>query len=210
MSLRIGIPAGLVLHLNPEVKAAWENALSAIFPDSPITTVEVPIDESRDIVGALYRLGCAYAVSQIPEGNRAGLHVDLLQFIEPVKALQTKDLLELQRRREEIASSTSTLLTDSVDVLLTPTMPCLPPRTDAPSTAAVDWFEWCLFTPLFNLSHGPAISVPWHGKDGFLPIGLQVGAASGRDGIALAVAAMIEAVDGRRTPTRSRSAVDVG
>jgi aspartyl-tRNA(Asn)/glutamyl-tRNA(Gln) amidotransferase subunit A len=62
-SLRIGIPAGLVRHLDPEVKAAWEDALSAVFPDSSITTVEVPIDESRDIVGVLYRLGCACAVN---------------------------------------------------------------------------------------------------------------------------------------------------
>jgi aspartyl-tRNA(Asn)/glutamyl-tRNA(Gln) amidotransferase subunit A len=209
-SLRIGIPAGVVRHLDAEVKAAWEDALSASFPDSPITTVEVPIDESRDIVGALYRLGCAYAVSQIPEGRRADLHVDLLQFIEPVKALLTGDVLELQRRREEIASQTSALLTDVVDVLLTPTMPRLPPRMDAPCAAAVDWFEWCPFTPLFNLSHGPAISVPWHGKDGSLPIGLQVGAAPGRDGVAVAVAAMIEAHDGRDAPTRSRSPVDVG
>jgi aspartyl-tRNA(Asn)/glutamyl-tRNA(Gln) amidotransferase subunit A len=207
-SLRIGVPAELIRHLS-EVKAAWDDALSAVFSDRPVTTVEVPIDESRDIVGALYRLGCAYAVSQIPEGGRADLHVDLLQFIEPVKALRTADVLALQRRREEIASLTSALLTDGVDVLLTPTMPCLPPRTDAPSTGAVDWFEWCPFTPLFNLSHGPAISVPWHGKDGFLPIGLQVGAAPGRDGVAVAVAAIIEAVDGRRAPARSRSAVDV-
>jgi aspartyl-tRNA(Asn)/glutamyl-tRNA(Gln) amidotransferase subunit A len=209
-SLRIGIPGGLVRHLDPEVKAGWEDALSAIFPDWPITTVEVPIDESRDIVGALYRLGCAYAVSQIPEGRRADLHSDLLQFIEPVKALRTEDLLELQRRREQIASRTSALLTDSVDILLTPTMPCLPPRTDAPSAAVVDWLEWCPFTPLFNLSHGPAISVPWHSKASSLPIGLQVGAAPGRDGVAVAVSAMIEAVGGGRAPMRSLSAVDVG
>jgi aspartyl-tRNA(Asn)/glutamyl-tRNA(Gln) amidotransferase subunit A len=208
--VRIGVPAGLIRHLDSDVKAAWEDALSAVFPDSPITTVEVPIEESRDIVGALYRLGCAHAVSQIPEGRRADLHADLLRFIEPVKALRMEDLLELQRRREEIASRTSALLTDSVDVLLTPTMPCLPPRTDAPSAAQVDWFEWCPFTPLFNLSHGPAISVPWQGKAGSFPIGLQVGAAPGRDRIAVAVAAMIEAQDRRPAPIQSRIAVDVG
>jgi aspartyl-tRNA(Asn)/glutamyl-tRNA(Gln) amidotransferase subunit A len=89
-------------------------------------------------------------------------------------------------------------------------MPCLPPRTDAPSAAVVDWLEWCPFTPLFNLSHGPAISVPWHEKAGSLPIGLQVGAAPGRDGVAVSVAAMIEAVDRGRAPTRLRSAADVG
>jgi aspartyl-tRNA(Asn)/glutamyl-tRNA(Gln) amidotransferase subunit A len=209
-SFRIGVPAGLVRHLDPEVKAAWDDALSVIFPDRAVTTVEVPIDESRDIVGALYRLGCAYAVSQIPEGRRTDLHVDFLRFIEPVKALHTEYLLELQRRREEIAGQTSALLTDSIDVLLTPTMPCLPPRTDAPSAAGVDWFEWCPFTPLFNLSHGPAISVPWHGKASSLPIGLQVGAAPGRDGVAVAVAAMIEALDGRGAAARLRSAAYVG
>jgi aspartyl-tRNA(Asn)/glutamyl-tRNA(Gln) amidotransferase subunit A len=208
--VRIGIPAGLMRHLDPDVKAAWEDALSVVLKDSKIMTVEVPIDESRNIVGALYRLGCAYAVSQIPEERRAELHGDLLQFIEPAKALRAEDLLELQRRREEIANQASMLLTNDIDVLLTPTMPCLPPRTDAPSASAVDWLEWCPFTPLFNLSHGPAISVPWHSKAGSLPIGLQIGAAPGRDGIAIAVAAMIEALDGHRAPARPRIPADVG
>lgn len=207
--VRIGVPAGLIDHLDPEVRSAWEDALSVISPDSTITTVEVPIDESRDIVGALYRLGCAYAVSQIPQERRGELHADLLEFIESVKGFGPQHLLELQLRREEIASRTSALLTDSVDVLLTPTMPCLPPRTDAPSAAQADWFEWCPFTPLFNLSHGPAISVPWHGKASSLPIGLQVGAAPGRDGIAMAVATMIETLNSRRAPTRPRLPVDV-
>jgi aspartyl-tRNA(Asn)/glutamyl-tRNA(Gln) amidotransferase subunit A len=208
--VRIGVPAGLISHLDSEVRAAWEDVLSVVFPESPVVTVEVPIEESRDIVGALYRLGCAYAVSQIPEARRADLHADLLQFIEPVKALRIEDMLELQRRREEIASQMSALLTDGIDVLLTPTMPCLPPRKDAPSAAAADWFEWCPFTPLFNLSHGPAISVPWHGKSGSLPIGLQVGAAPGKDGIVVAVAKMVEAHDSRRAPSPPRIPVDVG
>jgi aspartyl-tRNA(Asn)/glutamyl-tRNA(Gln) amidotransferase subunit A len=39
---------------------------------------------------------------------------------------------------------------------------------------------------------------------------LQVGAAPGRDGVAVAVAAVIEALDRRRATTRLRSAVDVG
>lgn len=101
-----------------------------------------------------------------------------------MQQLTAEDLLGLQRRREEIASRLSTMLVEDVDVLLTPTMPCLPLRTDAPRAAAVDWLEWCPFTPLFNLSRGPAVSVPWHGGSGGLPIGLQVGAAPGRDGVA--------------------------
>jgi aspartyl-tRNA(Asn)/glutamyl-tRNA(Gln) amidotransferase subunit A len=54
---------------------------------------------------------------------------------------------------------------------------------------------------LFNLSHGPAVSVPWRTNPGAFPIGLQVGAASGRDGAAIAAAAMIEAAAAGRSWT---------
>lgn len=208
--IRIGVPAGLARHLDPFVKKAWEEALSLIAEGSSITTVEVPIEESRDIVGALYRLGCSYAVSQVPAEKRAGFHDALLEFIEPVQRLAAEDVLRLQRRREEIASRLSAVLIDDVDVLLTPTMPCLPLPIDAPAAAAVDWLAWCPFTPLFNLSHGPAVSVPWHGEMGVLPIGLQVGAAPGRDGVAVAVATMIETLNERRHPARSRAFVHAG
>jgi aspartyl-tRNA(Asn)/glutamyl-tRNA(Gln) amidotransferase subunit A len=208
--IRIGVAAGLAGHLDSFVKRAWDDALSVIAADSSISTVEVPIEESRDIVGALYRLGCSYAVSQVSEEKRVDLHDDLLEFIEPVKHLTVEDMLRLQRRREEIASRLSLILVDDIDVLLTPTMPVLPLVTDAPAAAAVDWFEWCPFTPLFNLSHGPAVSVPWHGEAGALPIGLQVGAAPGRDGVAIATAMRIEALDGRRHSANSRAPVHVG
>lgn len=208
--IRIGVPAGLASHLDSTVKTAWEDALSVIAEDTPITTVEVPIEESRDIVAALYRLGCSYAVSQVPDEKRTNLHAALLEFIAPVRGLTAEDLLRLQRRREEIASRLSAILIDDVDVLLTPTMPCLPLRTDEPAAAAADWFGWCPFTPLFNLSHGPAISVPWRSEAGAFPIGLQVGAAPGRDGVAIAAATMIEAIDDRRHPARSRASVHVG
>jgi aspartyl-tRNA(Asn)/glutamyl-tRNA(Gln) amidotransferase subunit A len=207
--IRIGVPAGLDRHLDPDIKSVWDNALSVVAAEVPISIVEIPIEESRDIVGALYRLGCAYAVSQVVEDKRSGLHDDLIAFIEPVKGLTADDLLRLQRRREEIASRLSALLIDDVDVLLTPTMPCLPLRTDAQAAATVDWLEWCPFTPLFNLSHGPAISVPWHGEGTTLPIGLQVGAAPGRDGAAVAAATMIEVLD-RRKPERVEASVHAG
>ncbi|KJC48822.1 hypothetical protein UP09_08695 [Bradyrhizobium sp. LTSP885] len=208
--IRIGVPAGLSSYLDPVVKTAWEDALSVIAEEAPITTVEVPIEESRDIVGALYRLGCSHAVSLVPDEKRTGLHAALLEFIAPVQSLTAEDLLKLQRRREEIASRLSAILINDIDVLLTPTMPCLPLRTDAPAAEAADWFRWCPFTPLFNLSHGPAVSVPWHSKAGAFPIGLQVGGAPGRDGVAIAAAAMIEALDDRRHPARPQACAHVG
>ncbi|MGY4567256.1 amidase family protein [Bradyrhizobium sp. USDA 3256] len=206
--IRIGVPAGVTGYLAPAVKDAWEDALAVLFPKSSVTTVDIPIDESRDIVAAFYRLGCAYAVSQVPTDRRVDLHADILEFIEPVIGLHADKLLALQRRREEIASQISALLTDKIDVLLSPTMPGLPPRLDAAAAAASDWFAWCPFTPLFNLSRGPAVSVPWRHETGAFPIGLQVGAASGQDGAALAAAAMIEASTAGRSLPPSRTASD--
>ena len=52
-------------------------------------------------------------------------------------------------------------------------------------------------TPLFNLAHGPAVSVPWPNGQG-LPIGIQVAAAPGRDALVLRVAREIERLADRR------------
>ncbi|MBW5435716.1 amidase [Bradyrhizobium canariense] len=193
--LRICIPAHIEHHLHPAVRIGWEEALKALTSRAEIETVELPLQEARDIVGTLYRVGCAFAVSLVPESKRADLDPAILQFIEPIRSLSAEKLLTVQRRREEIANEMALLLGDGVRVLLTPTMPCLPPRTDSVESGEVDWLNWCPFTPLFNLTRGPALSVPWHAPaTDVLPIGLQIGAAPGGDGLALAAASMIESI----------------
>ena len=49
------------------------------------------------------------------------------------------------------------------------------------------------FTPPFNASGQPAISVPLHWNDDGLPIGIQLVAAYGREDLLLAVASQLEA-----------------
>ncbi|MCC8954368.1 amidase [Bradyrhizobium sp. Pear77] len=195
---RIGIPTDLNRYLDPEVKRGWDEAVRALSSQADIKSVELRLDEARDIVATLYRLGCAFAVSLVPESKRSELDPAILEFIEPVRNLPAETLIDMQRRREEIASQAALVLSDTVDVLLTPTMPCLPLRADSAEAREVDWFKWCPFTPLFNLSRGPAISVPWPSRDnGVLPIGLQIGAAPGRDELAISAAAVIESIASR-------------
>ncbi|MDA9433582.1 amidase family protein [Bradyrhizobium sp. CCBAU 51627] len=203
---RIGIPNDLNRYLDPAVKRGWEEAVKALGSRAEIKPVELPLDEARDIVATFYRLGCAFAVSLVPEDKRSDLDPGILEFIEPVRNLSAEALIGLQRRREEIASRAAVVLADDVDVLLTPTMPCLPLRADAADAQEVDWFKWCPFTPLFNLTRGPAISVPWPAQDrSILPIGLQIGAAPGRDDVAIAAATMIESVAGQDRALQSRA-----
>ncbi|MEI4488997.1 amidase [Frigidibacter sp. MR17.14] len=97
------------------------------------------------------------------------------------------------------------------DIILTPTTARETPRigtteyltiTDNPS--ALDWFEnlWGFFayTPLNNLCGTPGLSMPIARHENGLPLGMQIHAAQGRDGLLLQLAAQVErALDGRWT-----------
>jgi amidase len=86
---------------------------------------------------------------------------------------------------------------DSWDLLVTPTL-AVPPypigATTAPTSDAPwpDVGPWIPFTPQFNLSGQPAISLPLDQDDAGLPVGVQLGAALGREDLLISVAAQLE------------------
>ncbi len=64
-------------------------------------------------------------------------------------------------------------------------------------------FDYSPFTAAFNASGQPAMSVPLHWNDAGLPIGVQIGAASGGDLLLMSLAAQLEEARpwfGRRPP----------
>jgi amidase len=86
------------------------------------------------------------------------------------------------------------------DLLLTPTLAVPPYRLGATSapTPEEPWPDvqpWIPFTPLFNLSGQPAISLPLSWNSDGLPIGVQLGASLGREDLLVAVAAQLERLD---------------
>jgi amidase len=89
---------------------------------------------------------------------------------------------------------------DSFDLLVTPTMACLPPAVgawragdDNPLKALHNSYPMAVFTSLFNVTGQPAISVPVHHDDATgLPVGVQVVAAPWREGLLLQVARSLE------------------
>lgn len=88
---------------------------------------------------------------------------------------------------------------DGWDLLLTPTLSEPPTRIgehDAqpgdPMAGMKRAAAFVSFTPPFNASGQPAISVPLHWNDAGLPIGVQLVAAYGRDDLLLNVAAQLE------------------
>jgi amidase len=99
------------------------------------------------------------------------------------------------------------------DLLVTPTMACVPPligawRTgsDDPLMALHNSYRMAVFTSLFNVTGQPAISVPVHHDDETgLPVGAQIVAAPWREDLLLQVARSLEvalAWSERRPPVR--------
>ncbi|WP_020663562.1 amidase [Amycolatopsis benzoatilytica] len=85
---------------------------------------------------------------------------------------------------------------DSFDLLVTPTMACLPPKVGSwreignPVAAA---YPMGVFTSLFNVTGQPAISVPVHHDEATgLPVGVQLVAAPWREDLLLQVSRTLE------------------
>jgi amidase len=85
------------------------------------------------------------------------------------------------------------------DLLLTPTSAAPPPplgfvtsTPDEPFRGFVRSGPYGAYTSPFNLSGQPAISLPLHWTADGLPIGVQLGAAYGREDLLLQVAAQLE------------------
>ncbi|HYZ97596.1 MAG TPA: amidase family protein, partial [Acidimicrobiales bacterium] len=90
--------------------------------------------------------------------------------------------------------------TGGFDLMLTPTLGEPPPPLGSfaspPENPLHGLFragEFVPFTPLFNVTGQPAISLPLHWNDASLPIGVQLVAAFGAEDVLLRVAAQLEA-----------------
>ena len=89
---------------------------------------------------------------------------------------------------------------DGFDLLLTPTLPEPPPKlgdltaaSDNPLAGAIRGGVIAAFTPHFNTTGQPAISLPLPWNETGLPVGVQLVAAYGREDVLIRVAAQLEA-----------------
>jgi amidase len=90
---------------------------------------------------------------------------------------------------------------ENVDMLVTPTIARLPAplgevNQHREGMTAMEWtrqiFSYVPFTPLFNTTGQPAISLPLHWSAGELPVGVQIAGRFGDEATLLRVAAQLE------------------
>lgn len=154
------------------------------------------------------RIWCANLAAWVGAASAAtGRPIDADMLEPPTLAahaygagLSAVDLLEAFHLRNLVARSIGRFFA-SHDILLTPTLPGPPARIGAVGAGAdrldgLGWterlFNLSPFTPLFNVTGLPAMSMPLaQGADG-LPIGIQFGAGFGREDRLFALAGQLE------------------
>ena len=202
--LRIAVTTRLggVDAIDVEVIAAWRSTVDAL-SDLGAKIVEVTdvFDPLRPEFEAHWKAGFANTLRAVPRDRwqecdpgflalaREGLDVSLAAFGEAMAA------------RSRLIAGLASFHLDH-DVLITPTMPTLPPRTDTVYHSA-DFDRWqhaVPYTVPFNLTGQPAASMPVAVSESGLPIGIQVIAARFREDLVLRTARVIESAMGFTQP----------
>jgi amidase len=81
------------------------------------------------------------------------------------------------------------------DLLLSPSTALPPPKLGALGSdprRRPEMLRWSVFARFFNFTGQPAINLPLYWSEEGLPIGIQLGAAYGREDLLISVAAQLE------------------
>lgn len=159
---------------------AWALLFGTVWGVNAATALAAWGDAAGRPVGEDEVEPATWAMAEIGRG------VDAVQFVQAVNGIQ------------EWGRAMAAWWSDH-DVLLTPTLaePPVPLGTFA-ATRAEPWKgsiragAFTPFTPPFNLTGQPAVSVPLHETAGGLPVGIHLVAAYGREDVLLGLAAELE------------------
>lgn len=191
-ALRLGVPRNFWNDLDPEIEHAVDSAVALL---SRITTgmkeIELSFEADRTVVRCepyVYhqRHLPAHENDYHPETLRrisSGSDVTVAAYIEKHH--------ELLRQRREVLH-----IFEQVDLVITPTVPVLPPSfaelEAAPGDLRARELVMLRNTRPFNVFGLPTISVPCGFSSTGLPIGLQISGAPGTEGVVMALARAYE------------------
>ncbi len=198
-AVRFGVVSDASLKtLSPAVGHAWQTFVAQLRNnDVDFAVIDIDLGKGAEIASVLYRAAVAQAMGVLDRDALGVTDPELIEFIDPVYSWPASKILDALTAREAFTGRMLRLLGGETDVLLSPTMPGLPPRADPGErpTSDRDWMGWNPFTPAANIAHLPAFSVPWgvfSSETAEWPIGIQILAAPGRDAMAACAAGMIE------------------
>ncbi len=167
--------------------------------DAPDYDLEALVTAWRVIVGAILDVQVtSYAAGKGIKEPLALLEPVNAVWVEEGRRRSAGDYFRAEMVQHGIARRLGAFFT-RYDILLTPAMAGPPPPHGvlAGNTRDLDGFYRRLFgvtpfTAVFNASGGPAASIPFGLSSAGLPIGVQIGADLGRDGLIFALSGQVE------------------
>lgn len=210
--LRIGVmrrtPRDRGIELDSECLTAVDN-IARLLAEHGHTVEESHPDALDDVGGVVHFVSIVAAnVARALNawGEKVGTPIGP-DAVEPLtwavaergRALSAADLLASLEYVHSFGRRMAAWWQNGYDLLLTPTTAAQPPPIGFITSTAGEPFRafmraapYGVYTTPFNLSGQPAISLPVHTSVAGLPIGIQLGAAYGREDLLLQVAGQLE------------------
>jgi amidase len=190
-----------VLHgvVDPACTVAVDMAVKALeSAGHHIVDTALPLPSTDELIGAftvIWNVGGTGV--DLADPSRVEPHNQALR--EAARAIDSWTYARGVRTTEHLSRRVVDGSVNRFDLLVTPTMACLPPAIgagragceDDPLMALHNSYPMAVFTSLFNVTGQPAISVPIH-HDGGLPVGVQIVAAPWREDLLLQVSRTLE------------------
>jgi aspartyl-tRNA(Asn)/glutamyl-tRNA(Gln) amidotransferase subunit A len=177
---RLGVPDALNEAVDPEVRAAFEQAC-AVLEEQGATLRDVTLPSFTLARAAMWIIsGVEYAEALRPHLRRSAqqMHAFTRMLLERAEYLPATEYVHAQRVRSRLRAEMETTMKD-LDAILLPTTPTAAYERSDAASAAPGGKEHplslsTLFTAIFNVTGQPALTVPCGFTDGGLPIGLQI------------------------------------
>jgi aspartyl-tRNA(Asn)/glutamyl-tRNA(Gln) amidotransferase subunit A len=172
---------------DPLVRARVEEA-AAKFSNRRELALDVP---DREQWGAAFRREVLESHAGLYPERAEDYGDDVRRSLEAAMELTDREVEAARRLRARLREEVPEALA-GIDLLLTPTLPCVAPQYGHGSRTVLT-----KLTSLFNLTGWPALALPCGPAEDGLPASVQLAAPTGRDALVLAAAAALESAIAR-------------
>ena len=205
IGLWTGLPATIDGQLHPECKRGVEETGRLLESLGHHVELAHPATLDEPKTNALFsriwpvRLLAALRSFERKLGKTAGddeLDPATLFWIEHARAMLATDYVEALEDMDAFTRTFAGWWASGFDILISPTTGTITPKIGELGMDAERLplsTLWSPYTAYFNLAGQPAVSLPLHWTEGGLPVGVQLGAAYGREDVLIRLASQLEA-----------------
>ena len=193
------IPTPGPVPIDPEISASVARAAQR-FEELGCVVEEMDPPGDPSVIGPVFVAHWFSSLQRLlsvyPEDRHSEFDPALLAQALQGRKYSVQDIVNAQVTRREIAAQWTALF-QRYDLVLTPTLAVLPfpVGMNFPITASGEPLLSWTFTPTFNLTRHPALSMPCGLSASGLPVGLQLVSGHFRDAFLLSAAAAYEATN---------------